>query len=94
MHLIFETFNLYLFVGCKNWEEELDEKKKVEGWGSNIKKENKCLKLKGVKKKNESTVKLRIKISNKSNNFIINTWHHVNYNINYFIFTLDRKSVV
>ena len=51
MHLIFETFNLYLFVGCKNWEEELDEKKKVEGWGSNIKKENKCLKLKGVKKK-------------------------------------------
>jgi len=32
-------------------------------------KENKCLKLKGVKKKKESVVKLRIEILNKSNIF-------------------------
>jgi len=32
-------------------------------------KENKCLKLKGVKKKKKNVVKLRIEISNKSNSF-------------------------
>ena len=35
-------------------------------------KQNKCLKLKGLKSKKKSVIKLRIEISNKQNSFFIN----------------------